>query len=357
MAFERGEKEMSKTVLHVNFAKGFRGGERQTLLLLQELSHKGYTQTLLTRRHAELAKKVSALALENVVIIEVKKPYLLSLSLLKKADLVHAHETKAAQFAFLGHLFFKTPYIITRRVDNAIKNNGFTRAMYRYAHKTVVLSRAILEEVKKIEPRANLSIIPSAFSKLSVSPHEVEKIKERFSGQFVIGNIGELDNDHKGQYYLIEAMKELLPRYANMHLLFLGKGKDEEAYKAQASSLKNVTFEGFVSNVGDYIATFDLFVFPSLREGLGSILLDVMQAKVPIVASNAGGIPDVICHEKNGLLVAPKDVSALAEAIERLYLDKTLREQLIESAFQDVDLFSPEKMAERYAALYAEVLG
>ena len=97
---------MPKSLLHVNFAKGFRGGERQTLLLVQELSKKGYVQTLLTRSHAELAKRVAALKLPDVVIIEVKKPYLLSLSLLKKADVVHAHETKGAQFAFLGHLFF-----------------------------------------------------------------------------------------------------------------------------------------------------------------------------------------------------------------------------------------------------------
>ncbi|NCD12877.1 MAG: glycosyltransferase family 1 protein [Epsilonproteobacteria bacterium] len=348
---------MPKSLLHVNFAKGFRGGERQTLLLVQELSKKGYVQTLLTRSHAELAKRVAALKLPDVVIIEVKKPYLLSLSLLKKADVVHAHETKGAQFAFLGHLFFKTPYLITRRVDNVIKNNGFTRMMYRCASKTVVLSRAILDEVKKIEPKARLCIIPSAFSKLSVCQSEVAKIKERFSGQFLIGNIGELDNDHKGQYYLIEAMKELLPRYPRMHLLFLGKGKDEESYKAQASSLSHVTFEGFVSNVGDYIAAFDLFVFPSLREGLGSILLDVMHANVPIVASNAGGIPDVICHQENGLLVEPKDIKALVHAIERLYLDKTLREQLTQKALSDTKLFSPEKMAERYEALYAEVLG
>jgi len=348
---------MPKSLLHVNFAKGFRGGERQTLLLIQELSQKGYFQTLLTRHHAELAKRVAALHLPNVVIIQVKKPYFLSLAYLKKADVVHAHETKGAQFAFLGYLFFKTPYLITRRVDNAIKNNAFTRAMYRYAHKTVVLSRAILDEVKKIEPNATFSIIPDAFSKLSVSQSEVVKIKERFSGQFLIGNIGELDCNVKGQHYLIEAIKELLLKYPDIHLLFLGKGKDEAAYKAQASFLRNVTFEGFVSNVGDYIAAFDLFVFPSLREGLGSILLDVMHANVPIVASKAGGIPDVICHEENGLLVEPKDVKGLVTAIERLYLDKTLREQLTQKALSDTKLFSPEKMAERYEALYAEVLG
>ena len=64
---------MPKSLLHVNFAKGFRGGERQTLLLIQELSKKGYIQTLLTRSHAELAKRVAALKLPHVVIIEVKK--------------------------------------------------------------------------------------------------------------------------------------------------------------------------------------------------------------------------------------------------------------------------------------------
>ena len=349
---------INQKIVHINFAKGFRGGERQTLLLVQELSKKRYTQKILTRKDAPLAQRIAELGLNGVEVVEIPKPYIFSLSKIKNEALVHAHETQGAQFAFLGHLLFKTPFLITRRVDTAIKNNFFTQKMYQYATRVIVLSKAILVEVKKIAPQALVSVIPSAFSELEVSISTTQAIKQMYQGKFLIGNIGELDQDIKGQTYLIEAVKKLLVTYPNLHLLFLGKGKDEAFYKTLSKGYEDsITFAGFVRNVGDYLHAFDLFVFPSLKEGLGSILLDVMRAKVPIIASDTGGIPDIIVNKKNGLLVKPKDSDGIARAIEMLYSEEALKKRLTQQAFEDVQAFSPFHMATRYEKLYKEVLG
>lgn len=340
---------MKKIITHINFAKGYRGGERQTQLLIEELSKNGYGQKLLARKNSELAKRCSSI--KNLQIQEIAKPYIFSIAHIKDSVLLHAHETKGAQFAFFAHLFFKTPYIITRRVDNPIKNNFFNRKIYEAAHTTVVLSRAILQELEKITHNAHTQIIPSAYSALSIDVKNKQLLQKRFSGKFVVGNIGELDNTHKGQFYLIEAAKKLEKKYPDIHFIFLGKGRDAQNYALQSKGMQNITFEGFVDNVGDYISCMDLFVFPSLNEGLGSILFDVMQLQVPIIASNVGGIPDII-SDKNGILIPPKNTTAIVNAIEKLYLDKEYAAELANNASKNIDDFSKESMCQKYRELY-----
>jgi len=341
-------------ITHLNFAKGYRGGERQTQLLIEELSYRGFHQKVFTRKKSELAQRLNHI--KNLKIIPISKPYIVYLYKIKNTDILHAHETKAAQFCFFANLRYNIPYIITRRVDNTIKQNFFNKSIYTKAKYTVVLSNAIKKETLKISQHINIQIIPSAYTQLKTNPSQIVKIQERFYNKFLIGNIGELDNTHKGQYYLIEAMKEIQSKYPNIHLIFLGKGKDKSKYEEQAKDLKNITFEGFVDNVGDYIASLDLFIFPSLNEGLGSILLDIMQAKVPIAASNVGGIPDLIKDNHNGILFPSKDSHAISQAIESLYLSEEKRISLSENAFNNIKNYSFSVMTDKYIQLYQEIL-
>jgi len=337
-------------ITHINFAKGFRGGERQTVLLIQELSSRGYEQKLIVREKSEIIKRLHQI--KNLKIIQLSKPYAFFLSSIKDSDILHAHETKGAQFCFFAYLMYNIPYIITRRVDNSIKKNLFNQKIYEKSRYTIALSKAIKKETLKISQKINIEIIPSAYSSIQVDNKKAQQLKKRFSNKFVIGNIGELDNAHKGQFYLIEAMKKIEKKYPNIHLILLGKGKDKEKYQEQAKTLNNITFEGFVDNVPDYISCFDAFIFPSLHEGLGSILFDVIQRKVPIGASNVGGIPDIIEDNKNGLLFPPKKSEAIFDTIEKLYTSKALRERLTSNAYANIENFSYQTMTDRYITLY-----
>ena len=118
----------------------------------------------------------------------------------------------------------------------------------------------------------------------------------------------------------------------------------------------NISFTGWVENVGDYLAAFDMFVLPSLREGFGSILVDAMQFGLPIVASSVGGIPDIIEHGKNGFLVTPGDECELADAIVHLYTDAGMRDAMSTAALRRAKDYRPEKMIECYWNLYREIL-
>jgi len=341
-----------QTITHLNFAKGFRGGERQTLLLIESLAKKGYRQTLVTRKNAMLSQKASKI--KNLTIISIAKPYFLSIPKIKKSDIIHAHETKAAHFAYFAHLMYKIPYIVTRRIDQTIRASFLNKKVYLHSKKTVALSSVIQEKIEALNSHINTAIIPDALSHLATNQKNSDTISQRFKDKFLIGHIGELDNEDKGQYYLIEVAKKLQNSHPDIHFLLLGKGIDEQIFKKQAQNLNNITFEGYVNNVGDYIPNFNLFIFPSLREGLGSILLDIMAFSIPIIATKVGGIPDIIYHDKNGLLIPPHDCDALEKAILKLYKDKDLASRLSKKAKEDSTMYTAEKMRERYITLYEE---
>jgi len=337
-------------ISHVNFAKGFRGGERQTLLLIKELSKQGYKQLILTRVNSELAKKLNTI--DNLEIIQVNKPYVLSISKVKFSSIMHAHETKAAQFVFFANLFLKIPYIITRRVVNSIKNNFFNKLIYQNSRYTIALSNAIKDQISLLSKDINIKIIPDAYSKLEYNKEEVIKLKSRFKDKFIIGSIGELDNKVKGQLYLIQAMKLLEKEFPEIHLVILGKGKDLEKYKEISKDMTNITIEGFVSNVGDYLKSFNLFVFPSLKEGLGSSLLDAMDFEVPIITTNTGGIPDIVQNNINGVLVEPRNSKDIYTHIVKLYKDKELADRYILNAKNNLVNYDIKIIAANYLKCY-----
>ncbi len=341
-------------ITHLNFAKGFRGGERQTQLLIEQLAQQGYQQRLLVRKGSKLTKRCKDVT--HLEIIEIAKPYILSMLKLKGTTLLHAHETKALQFAYAAHLLLGLPYIVTRRVDNPIRNNRLNQAMYRSARYVVALSQAIKNEILQVSALAHVKIIPSAYTDTSMNEAVSQKIKARFKNKFMVGHVGALDDRHKGQSFLIEAAKKLQKSHPDIHFILVGGGSDEAILKAEAKGLDNITFEGFVNNVNDYINAFDLFVFPSRNEGLGSILFDVMRLNVPIVASNVGGIPDIIEDDVNGVLIPPLESDAIVESVITLYDDTQTRLRLSSSAREHVEDYAPQAMAERYIRLYQEIM-
>lgn len=341
-------------ICHINLAKGFRGGERQTLLLIEALAKRNIKQQAVVRYDSPLINYLSEVECD---LITLRKPYWLNLFFKKiDADLVHAHEAKAAQLALLNYHFKKIPYCITRRVPNLPKQNFFNRNIYQSAAKVIALSSAIKQSLKHLMDNHSVAIIPSMFASLTSDVEKVRTIKNRYADKFIVGHIGALVNKHKGQFYLIEAARQLQQSCPQIQFILLGSGYDEQQLKQQAKGLKNIEFTGFVTDVGSYLQSFDLFAFPSLQEGLGSILLDAMQAELPIVGSDVDGIPDIIQHNENGLLVPPADSAALAKAIMTLYNDADLRCRLVQSAKQRLSDYSPANIADDYLNIYQSLL-
>lgn len=346
------------TIGHVNLARGFRGGERQTELLIACLARLGVRQYLLCREGSPLA--VHLRGTRDLEIIELRKRIDLRFNghkyLAGNCDVIQAHEARAAQWAFVHYLLYKTPYVTTRRVPEKVRDNVLNRAIYAKAGAVVAISSAIGEGLKT-QFKREIELIPSSCAHFAVDESGAEKIKARFKGDFVIGHIGALVDRHKGQSVLIEAARILKKDIPNLKVVFLGSGVDLDKFKEQGQDLaETLVFEGFVSNVADYIKTFDIFAYPSNYEGLGSVLLDVMEQGVPVVATNVDGIPDIVKDGISGFLINRGDAAALAEAILKIKNNPEIREKLIAGALAMAREHSPEKMAASYLSVYRKIL-
>lgn len=327
-------------ILHINLARGFRGGERQTLLLIRGLSEQypEIQQSLVIRRDSPLQEYTADI--NNLILIKISRPWFRHLFSIKNHDLAHAHDAKACHFAFLLSLVSKIPYVITRRMDRAPKNDWFTRRVYRHCSHLISLSSAIADIMAGIYPELPGSVIPSMKASLDFNRDTVKAIRNQYPNSIIAGNIGALVAN-KGQQYTIEAARILENTHPQIHFLLVGEGPDREKFERQARGLKNLTFAGFRRNIGDYYRAFDIFLFPSLQEGLGSSLLDAMETRLPIIASRVGGIPDIIRDRENGLLVPVKDSGAIVNALLELIENKRFAQKLAAQGHKDADNYQP----------------
>jgi glycosyltransferase involved in cell wall biosynthesis len=273
-------------------------------------------------------------------------------------DLVHIHEGRSAYAGLLRSAVSGTPYLITRRVDNPIGNHALAHRAYRRASFVVAIAPAVAEALAAFDPAIRTRQISSSSSQLAVCDASVRSIRNRFPDKFIVGHVGALDNHQKGQEYIIDAASLLQESHPDIHFLLVGGGDDESKLRdfVAQRKLTNVTFAGFVDNVGDYLAAFDMFVLPSNFEALGSILLDAMERRLPIVASRVGGIPSLIRDDETGLLIEPRRADLLAASIRRLHAEAELMHRLGEAAQRVACERTPRVMCASYVELYQKML-
>jgi len=211
------------------------------------------------------------------------------------------------------------------------------------------------------------SVIHSGVDLHRFSEGEKQRTKKRKElgvppDSLVIGYVGWLI-PIKGVTYLVSAMAKVAEKYQKSLLVLVGKGDDtgEEEIKIKeqverAGLTDKVLFLGWRPDVDEIMGCCDIFVLPSLNEGMGRVLVEAMAAGLPIVASRVGGIPDLVKDGKNGLLVPPEDASALEKAISALLEDKAQRKRMGEAGKKMCRPYSTEAMVEQIDYLYIELL-
>jgi glycosyltransferase involved in cell wall biosynthesis len=180
----------------------------------------------------------------------------------------------------------------------------------------------------------------------------------------VIGTIGRL-HPEKGLEYLIKAMHKVVKEIPKVKLLVAGDTTlgDKEYYRAikdlaKGLDLQNaIVFLGYQKDVSKIMTTFDIFALPSLREPFGLVTLEAMAMAKPVIATNTGGTPEIVIDGQTGILVPPRNVSALADAIIRLLRDKQLAMRMgLAGRARVHDCFSVEKMMNKIEDVYEGVL-
>jgi glycosyltransferase involved in cell wall biosynthesis len=175
----------------------------------------------------------------------------------------------------------------------------------------------------------------------------------------IIGVLGRLVAI-KGHRYLVEALPEILRDFPSTTLLFVGEGPEREPLAARAASLgvsAHIRMVGARFDLPSYVAACDVVAQPSLNEGMGRTVLEALVMGKPVIASRVGGLPDLIVHGRNGLLVPSASPSALAHAVCSLFLEPARLRRMSDAARRSVGRqFSAQAMVEAIDHLYGELL-
>ncbi|QIR05045.1 glycosyltransferase family 4 protein [Salinivibrio costicola] len=341
-------------ICHVNLASGFSGGERQTLTLIKQQLAMGYQLTVVANPTSPFADEIRALEQCQLVLC---KHYTRShqRSITADCDVVHVHEGRAIYWALLQRLIHGVPYIVTRRIDNPLKRKWLSQLAYTRASTLVGLSSEIVRQITRRHPQANVATIPSSPVQYPVSDADVDAIKAQFANKFLVIQAANM-YAHKGFDVTIGAAKVLEKHAPQIHICLLGDGKARAELEKQAQGLGNISFMGKQSAMGNWFAAADLLVHPSYSEGLGSVILEAMAAGLPVVGTNAGGIPDIIKDDISGRLIEVGNPDQLASAIADIANDEALRERLIAGSLEQARACDIRQTALTYQTLYRQVL-
>jgi glycosyltransferase involved in cell wall biosynthesis len=344
-------------ILHINLARGWRGGEQQTWLLMEVLADRGYIQGLCAYDGAQIAQ--AAESLPNVRILTLQQCILFPFSV-GSWQIAHAHEARGVYIAWWLKRLLGIPYVITRRMQQSPHDRGITRRAYGSADRLVGISSAACASMELFAQNQRVKCIPSAHSGQHVDV--TSAIANRSSltvhdGTTLIGHAGALRDSHKGQRVLIDAGQQLRSRGYAVEIALFGEGPDRNALEREVDGLAWVHLVGEVAPIQDYLGALDIFAFPSRHEGLGSVLLEAMLAEVPIVATRVGGIPDVIKDLSTGLLVQANDSEALCNAIAALIDNPDRARELARQAYILARSMDAQSMAKKYTDIYSVIGG
>ena len=361
--------------LHLNDARTWRGGEQQTLYLLEGLARRGHDVALVAQPKSPMAVRAAAAGVRTYELAmrgELDIPAAWGFSRIVREvdpDLVHyhtshAHAIGAAAMAVLGRRRPRT--LLSRRVDFSIFRHSFlglNGLKYRAVDRIIAISEAIRAVLIEdgIEP-ARIDVVLSGVDAgrfAGVAPRDLRP-ELGFPGDTrVIVNVGALA-DHKGQIYLVEAAPAIVEAHPEAAIAIVGEGEERPRLEKRIAELgvgARVRLVGFREDVPAILKGADIYVMPSHAEGLGTAVLDALCCGLPVVAARAGGIPEMIEDGVNGLLVAPRDPRALSSAVLALLDDAALARSLGAAGPATVaSRFSVDKMVEGNIAVYEKLL-
>jgi glycosyltransferase involved in cell wall biosynthesis len=341
-------------IIHVNLSRSYRGGEHQTIELIKELKKRGLQQEIVCRRNVLFQRDLNKI--ENVKIAEVSGPFGGHIgrgSTATRKVIIHAHDGRAVYWAWIENLIRGTPYIITRRVINPIGNSWLTLIAYKTASTLTAVSR-YAAEILEFSVKNKVRVIYDGCREFCDS--ESDSVEPLLEDNFpIIGHVGAFDESVKGQGILIEAFLLLLNDYPKAKLYLIGDGKDLNFFREKYKNQTSIVFTGSVNNVKKWLSTFNLFCFPSRIEALGSSVLEAMTLRIPVIVSNAGGLPELIGKNERGIVVetpsAERWFFEIRNAIENSV--ETENRALRAKAF--VDKITTKNMAEKYLDVYNNI--
>lgn len=298
-----------------------------------------------------------------------------------KVNIVHG----SAADGYLLSSFENVPYVLTIHAvlaDEISKTSEFVDSMKNLRLDRLLILKTLIEAERFAALRADVIVVPSTYSKyqvikyygvsskkIEVIPHGVnveefdsfKQISRHKQGKedIRICFVGRITK-RKGLIYLIRAVEMLRKRNYQVSLEIVGDGPQRKTLEEYVRK-KGLSYIRFLGNLShkeklERLSMCDIFCMPSLHEAFGIAILEAMAARKPVVASNVGGIPEVVLDGVTGFLVPPCDIISIAEAIEKLVIDEELRLKMGMNAYRRASQFPWRKAAESLLRIYNRLL-
>ncbi|MGH7380645.1 MAG: glycosyltransferase [Candidatus Methylomirabilales bacterium] len=370
---------METTVLHLIETGGPGGAERMMVHLASGLGD-GYRSEAALIRDSWLGGALKDRGVPVTMLRYTRSSFLrlfeldtlrdlLGLIRKKNVNILHTHEFLMNTIGLVASRLAGVPLVATVHGTNYYGDRFRRRVAYRlvgrFAHQMVAVSedlKRFLADQINIHPDRIQVVRNGVPIGEQPSPEKLSTLRQDLSldrHTRVVGTVGSL-YPVKGHRYLIDAAASVIDRFPHVVFLIVGRGNLREELEAQAQRqgvAAHFRFLGHRDDVRDILALCEVFVLPSLSEGMPLALLEAMAAGVPAVATQVGGINEVLEDGKTGLLVPAADSQQLAESIITLLNDRVLRVRMGAVARESVaSCFSLNRMVEAYENIYADLI-
>ncbi len=289
-----------------------------------------------------------------------------------KVRIWHGHDYKSNLLGLAVRPFWNMKLVTTVHgwVKRTVKTPlyyAIDRGCLPYYHHVICVSPDLVDRARTLGvPDERLSLVPNAIDESWFKRHhppDQARLRQQYQvspGRMVIGAVGRLSTE-KGFHLLIRAVHALVEQGLDLELWIAGEGDqrgDLEDMVTQYNLAGRIRLLGFVDDTISLYHALDLFVLSSLREGLPNVVLEAMSMHVPVVATQVGGVGDLVQHEQTGLICPAGELDTLIEACRRLVTDEILRSRLATAGRKAIEShYSFGQRMDRIRHIYDNVLG
>lgn len=279
----------------------------------------------------------------------------------KAPDLLHANTNFTSEYAGILSRWKHVPTVGHIRDIEPLGRMG--RWTVRQNTRLIAISDAVIQYL--LDEDVPKQQIVRVYDGVDLAQYQPSQSASAHDPGVVIGIIGQI-GQRKGHIYLLEAVREIVKTCSNIKCWIVGKEPAHSTeqytehllhYVQQHHLEPCVQFWGFRTDIPDILAQLDILVVPSLQEPFGKIIIEAMAMKKPVIASNVGGIPEIMVDGQTGILVPPGNAEALRRALELLVTDQDRRQNMGIAGRKRVErTFSTEKNVSRTVQVYETLL-
>ena len=363
-------------VLHIMSTVTGGGVERRRLSLAKALKGSNFQMKLAgTFKGGAIAEQIEENGVEIIEVGDFNGPFHWEKhrKIQKIIDdfqphIIHGAVFEGVTMAAINGFIKKVPVVILEETSDpqnrSAKADFLLRIFSWAADRFIAIAPNVADYLRdraKVSPKKVITINNGVEIPRAVSAHEIQALKAEYAikeSDFVVGTVGRLFNDHKKITDILEAVKQLdLP---HLKLLIVGGGRDEQLLKDKTRELgieEQVIFTGYQYDTAPFYELMNVFCIASQREGFGLVAAEAMLHHLPVLATQVGGLQNVVVNEETGFLVPPNTPAKLAEKIHYFYHHPKAVNTMGEAGYQRaIQNYTEERYVKEVEALYNELL-